>query len=491
MTRPRRIAAAALCFVALAVLMRLAVQATSLVHREADFGVLLTGAAVVFVLGARLVGTLPRRTALPFVVGGSAVLQLLAILGRAPGMSDDMYRYVWDGRVQAAGVDPYRYAPIDPHLAYLRDNWIFEATSKAPDWCHVVSAKYGTCTLINRPKVTTIYPPVAEAYFWFIHMVSMVTHTLTSTFPMQLGQSVLAVLTTVTLWYVLGRCGRDSRSAVWWAWCPLVPLEAGNNAHIDVLAVPLLVLGFGVLSGHVGRPGWSDVRRSAWGGAFLGIAACVKLIPAVVSPAALRRRTFAATFAVAAGEGLAFLLPYLPHVIADGGNVLGYLPGYVVENGYDSGGMTAFGLIDAFRRDVLFGVVPDSVDVWVAAAVMLVAAFLVSQRADPDTPWRGSLVMAGIALLVATPSYGWYGTLLVALVALDGRREWLLIAFGPYYGHLWLSFGMRTQLFEGYLPGLILVVTVALVRRYRAIQKPVMLPAQQQSAPELVSSLAR
>jgi hypothetical protein len=483
--------AAALCFAALAVLLRAAVQATSLTHRGAEFGVLFTGAAVAFVLGARYVGELPRRTALPFVVGGSLVLQLVAILGRAPGLSDDMFRYVWDGRVQAAGIDPYRYAPIDSHEFFLRGHWLFEATANAPSWCHVVSTKGGTCTLINRPNVTTIYPPVAEAYFWFIHGVSSVTGTLASTFTMQLGNSILAVLTTCTLWYVLRRCGRDPRSAVWWAWCPLVPLEAGNNAHIDVLAVPLLVLGFGVLSGHVGRRSWSELRRSAWGGAFLGIAACVKLIPAIVSPAALRRRTFQATVAVAAGEGLAFLLPYVPHVIADGGNVLGYLPGYVVENGYESGGVTAFGLIDAARRDLLFGVLPSSVDVWVAGAVMLVAAFLVSQRADPATPWRGSLVMAGIALLVATPAYGWYAMLLVSLVVLDGRREWLMIAFGPYFGHLALSFGFHTQLYVGYLPGLITVVTVALVRRRRASLEPVVVTIDEQPTPELVGSVVR
>ena len=51
---------------------------------------------------------------------------------------------------------------------------------------------------------------------------------------------------------------------------------------------------------------------------------------------------------------------------------------------------------------------------------------------DPDHPWRGAVVMTGVALAVTTPNYQWYAILLVMLVVLDGRPEWLAFAAGGY-----------------------------------------------------------
>ncbi|MHA6760388.1 hypothetical protein [Streptacidiphilus sp. PAMC 29251] len=50
---------------------------------------------------------------------------------------------------------------------------------------------------------------------------------------------------------------------------------------------------------------------------------------------------------------------------------------------------------------------------------------LVLRRGDPDRPWRGALLVTGTALFLAAPGYPWYALLVVALVALDGRWEWL------------------------------------------------------------------
>jgi len=62
-----------------------------------------------------------------------------------------------------------------------------------------------------------------------------------------------------------------------------------------------------------------------------------------------------------------------------------------------------------------------------------VVALLVLRYSDPDQPWRGAVVMTGAALAVTTPPYQWYALLLVMLVALDGRPEWLAFAAGGYY----------------------------------------------------------
>ena len=70
----------------------------------------------------------------------------LSVLWVTPGfLSDDIYRYVWDGLVQQAGINPYHYPPEAPELGFLRDETIFP--------------------MINRKSALTIYPPAAQLFF--------------------------------------------------------------------------------------------------------------------------------------------------------------------------------------------------------------------------------------------------------------------------------------------------------------------------------------
>jgi hypothetical protein len=136
-------------------------------------------------------------------------------------------------------------------------------------------------------------------------------------------------------------------------------------------------------------------------------------------PAVLRRRWM--TVLLAAGS--AFMVVYIPHVLAVGGKVIGFLPGYLQQEGYENG--TRFGIIGL----VLTGKLATAMAVLILAA----AAFAVLQFSDPDRPWQGALFMTAAALAVTTPRYQWYALLLVMLVALDGRPEWLAFAAGAYY----------------------------------------------------------
>ena len=110
-------------------------------------------------------------------------------------------------------------------------------------------------------------------------------------------------------------------------------------------------------------------------------------------------------------------------MLAVGGKVIGFLPGYLQQENYTTG--TRYGIIGLF----VTGPLASAVAVLILAAV----AFAVLQFSDPDRPWQGALVMTAAALAVATPHYQWYSLLLVMLVALDGRPEWLAFAAGGYY----------------------------------------------------------
>lgn len=336
-----------------------------------------------------------RRSALLVVFGAGIVLQLIAV-SRPTTTTDDDYRYIWDAKVQLAGIDPYRYAPTAPELASLRDELLF-STAHCP---HRIA---GGCTAINRPRVHTVYPPVAEGTFVVIRLASFGGDH----FPIQLA-GALGVLAIG--WLLARRAlarGRPLWTVALWLWCPLPIMEYSNAGHIDWLAILLTVLALGGVAS----------RRSVAGGLLIGAAIATKIYPAVVLPALLRRRP---GVVVGAAVGLV-ALSYLPHVLAVGTNVLGYLPGYLREEQYTSGG----------RFLLLGAVLPHGLDTLVGALVFGALAWWAARRADPDVPEETAVVLMGSTLLVTTPVYGWYAGLLLALVALSGALEWLPVALAP------------------------------------------------------------
>ena len=375
---------------------------------------LIAAAWVAFLVAAWLLRTVPMRIAVPLILAGGIAVQLAAV-SAPPQNSNDLYRYIWDGRVQAAGVDPYQYVPAARQLAGLRDEFLWHpgaeyCVSRADVREHPAADLTAGCTAINRPRVPTIYPPVAEAYFLGVHYLPEADDSST---PLQAATALVAVLVTVLLLAGLRGLGRDPRMAALWSWCPTVALEAGNSAHVDVVAVGIAAAAMLVLATARGR------RRTVLGGVLLGLAIATTLIPALTVPAVLRRRWV--TVSVAAGG--AFVAVYVPHVIAVGGKVIGFLPGYLHQEGYTSG--TRFGIIGLFAT--------GRAAIAAAALVVAVIALAVLWFSDPRQPWRGAVVMTAAALAVATPHYQWYSLLLVMLVALDGRPEWLAFAAGGYY----------------------------------------------------------
>src|ERR1041385_1101063 len=58
----------------------------------------------------------------PFLILLFALLFPLTLLPTTPSLSDDIYRYSWEGRAQRAGISPYEYPPSAPELVFLRDS---------------------------------------------------------------------------------------------------------------------------------------------------------------------------------------------------------------------------------------------------------------------------------------------------------------------------------------------------------------------------------
>ncbi|CAN5285846.1 hypothetical protein BH11ACT5_BH11ACT5_10240 [soil metagenome] len=360
---------------------------------------------VLFGLALVALRGVPTKAAVVLVLVGTVAIGGAAMAG-PPNTSTDSARYAWDGIVQAAGISPYDHAPADPELADLRPEWLFPApvdgectgarimTVKEPGTGDVL------CTAINRAKVTTIYPPASELVFAGIRLV---TGPGPQYWPMQLFGLLVSIGTTIILLRALVKRGRDPRWAALWGWCPLVATEAITNSHIDVLGAALVLVATLLASS----------RRPWLAGIALGAAISAKLIPALGAVALIRRNPVK----VIAGAVGVFVLLYVPYVLASGIGVVGYLPGYLSEEGYSTG--TRFILVSA--------AVPGIAATVISIGLLAALAVVVWLKTDPDDPWLAQLVMIGGALLIVTPRYPWYALLLIPMIAMTGRWEWLAV----------------------------------------------------------------
>jgi hypothetical protein len=415
---------------------------------------LVIAAWLAFLSAAWLLRKVALRASVALILLGGIAVQVAAV-SAPPQNSTDLYRYIWDGKVQAAGIDPYAYSPASEHLKAVRNDFLWH---RGAQYCVHSSTFFDAgCTRINRPVVHTIYPPVAEVYFLGVHYLP---HGSESSTPIQATTAGCAVLTTVLLLFGLRRLRRDMRMAALWSWCPTVALEAGNSAHVDVVAVGITAAALLLLATA------RTERRTVFGGVLLGLAIATKMTPALVVPAVLRRRWML----VVASAGSAVIVVYAPHLFAVGSKVIGFIPGYLQQEGYNNG--TRFGIIDLF--------VGGKGALVVAVLVLAAVALAVLRFADPDQPWRGAVVMTAAALAVTTPHYQWYALLLVMLVALDGRPEWLAFAAGGYYAAE-PSVGRFTvpwpyEYTVGYGVPVLIVVAGWLVRRHLASRTVAPLP---------------
>jgi hypothetical protein len=314
----------------------------------------------------------PSRRWMLLGFAGAVVARVLLLIPPTP-LSDDLYRYLWDGRVSTSGINPYRFAPSSPELAHLRD----------ADW-----------PLINHPDIPTIYPPLAQQFFELMDRMG--------TSPR--GARAIAAgfdLSVMALFAAIFHRRGNAALALVHGWCPLAILESAGGGHVDVLGAFFLALA--CLAADRARRTHSDRRPGFFAGLFLSASALVKLFPFALAPSFLVHRSSMWTWFFVLGALLPCLsfLPYLdagPHLF-DGlsayaehwhFNDLAFTP--LVRAGVDR--------LDARR---------------ILAAVFLVAALI--------TPWvtRDLLAATGVvffAFLALSPTvHPWYGLWLVPFLA--------------------------------------------------------------------------
>lgn len=411
-----------------------------------DVGDMASERSIAYLMAAALAGicycgalTLTNRTprALSVVLIVACLARVLTFIP-PPLLSTDIYRYIWDGKVQRAGINPYRYIPADPALIPLRDRGV-GGLAVYPN--------------INRAETApTIYPPFAQILF----------AAAAWAWPGLWGVKAMLLLFDLAsiggLLAMLRGAGLPAERVLIYAWNPLVIWEFAGGGHIDAAATGLVALA--MLAAIYGRRGWA--------GAVLGLAIVTKLLPAALFPAFWRRwdgRTPLACVAV--------ILALYAGYAGAGLRVFGYLPGYAAEERLGQDGPFVL------RIWALFGTAPAWAPLaYAALAFMLLLGLAVWIVRDPlplalparvIVTARGVLVLGTASLVALSPHYPWYLTglalplvfvpsapvlwltLAAPILYLDPRHDeiiWPAVLFLPFAGLLLRDLLRRKALVE-------------------------------------------
>ena len=242
----------------------------------ASFIIPLAVAGIAYILAIREFFSTPRFPHRVIVIGVVlAALWHVPFLLTPPGSDDDIHRYVWDGRVQRFGYNPYIVVPSDPALGGLH----------TPE----------TRTL-NNPDVPSPYPAGAQLFF------RAVTAIRESVFALKVAFVVCDLAIVLVLLDIL----RSSRQGAHWvlayAWNPLLATEVAGRGHIDIVGALLLLVSFAAL----GRR-WRTLAAVAF-----GLAVAVKFLPIVLLPLYWKRVRVHDAALAAAVVGLLYV-PFLNH----------------------------------------------------------------------------------------------------------------------------------------------------------------------------------
>ena len=296
--------------------------------------------------------TFPRRVVV-FGLALAAVWHVLFLL-RPPGSDDDIHRYVWDGRVQRLGYNPYLLVPSNPALAGL----------------HTAETR-----TMNHPDLPSPYPPGALLFF------RGVTAIHESVFSLKVAFVLCDFAIALVLLALLGSTGQAEHWVLAYAWHPLLATEVAGSGHIDIVGVLLLLVSAAALVRQ-----WRTIAAVAF-----GLAVAVKLLPIVLLPL-FWKRIRVRDGALAAVVMALLYLPFLHH----GRVPFGSLGNYVQSFRFND---PVFAMLER-------AMAPQSA-VGIAALVGFITAIWMRRRPPGEFSDAFAFPMAA-SLLCAPVIYPWY-----------------------------------------------------------------------------------
>jgi len=236
----------------------------------------LAFAAIAYLLAIRELFSAPEFPRRVIVIGLilAAAWHILFLL-TPPGSDDDIHRYVWDGRVQRLGYNPYVVVPSDPALSAL----------------HTAVTR-----TLNHPDLPSPYPPGAQLFF------RAVTAIHESVFALKVAFVVCDLAIVFVLLDLLHSTGQAAHWVLAYAWHPLLATEVAGSGHIDIVGALLLLVSVAALARR-----WRTVAAVAF-----ALTVGVKLLPVVLLPLYWKRVRIRDGALAAVVFGLLYL-PFLNH----------------------------------------------------------------------------------------------------------------------------------------------------------------------------------
>ncbi len=311
-----------------------------------------------------------------------ALIFRLVLLPLPPGISRDVWRYLWDARVITHGYSPYVYAPGDRVLIPIRD------------------ILFTNCRFRNIP---TDYPPGAELIFILGYLLD--AHSLLGIKSLFL---VFDMISCGALTWLLAHKNLDLRRVIIYAWCPLPIIEFAIEGHVDVLTVTFIVLSI------LNATSTSRTGRILTG-FFIAMATLMRLYPILLLPVVLHRRDWVLLLTCFG----TILLGYFPFLVMGHGQVFGFFLTYASEQGGNAGSVQllmrwigsrlGFSLSTTVRLEYI-------VDLVIVSAVSMV--ILILRHRERISLEMATLLVISTAFAIASHIFPWYVTTLLPWIAL-------------------------------------------------------------------------
>jgi hypothetical protein len=390
---------------------------------DPSFIIPLAVAGIAYLLAIREFFSTPEFPHRVIVIGlVLAALWHLPFLLTPPGSDDDIHRYVWDGRVQRLGYNPYIVVPSDPALSGLH----------TPE----------TRTL-NNADLPSPYPAGAQLFFRAVTAI----HESVSALKVAFVVCDLAIV--LLLLDILRRSRQGAQWVLAYAWNPLLATEVAGSGHIDIVGVLLLLVSFAALERR-----WRAVAALAF-----GLAVAVKLLPIVLLPLYWKRVRMRDAALAAVVLGLLYV-PFFNH----GRIPIGSLGTYV----------------QSFRfNDPVFATLERVVAPQLVVGLAVLVGFLTAIWLRSTTPEWSSDAFAwpmAASLLCAPVVYPWYLLWLLPFLRSASTLPiiiWTVSIIPTYY--VW---HLRTLGRPWLVPGWIMlleygsVATAAVIIGFRRFKRP-------------------
>lgn len=350
-----------------------------------------------------------------------AVIFRLTFLFSEPVLSDDIYRYIWDGTVANHGINPYRYAPESDNLKGIRDEAIYPQ--------------------VNHKTVHTIYPPLLQYIFQIITFISP------SVFAMKFALLLFDIGVMFLILMILKFLDRSLGWIAVYAWNPLVIMEFSGSGHTDVIGIFFLLLSLYL----------AIKARSIWAGALLGFSFLAKFTGLIVFPffEDIRSRWKTVGLAMAAVLSVIFLGysafleagPYLNKGLAEYATTWEFNSSwYSLTYHYVQ---EFFGIPPA--GETFFGIETNNQARTAAKLTMIAAGFLIfagvfihhvrkSYEGQKENILKASFILIGSMMLLSPTLHPWYIIWVIPFLCIFPNPAWIL-----FTGLIFLSYAVLRE----------------------------------------------